>query len=160
MLVIVEGPDGSGKSTLCENLKKKGYKVLRRERSAKNFTYLEFKDLQRDKQVYVIDRAILTPWAYRVLDGANLNRDDFWIIEAIMLLQRSPIIYCNCPNSFEYSMNRGEDNITNEKVSKKLRDIYEFIIKTLKLYNITTIFEYNFEEQSVEDVINFIKEVQ
>lgn len=160
MLVIVEGPDGSGKSTLCENLKKKGYKVLRRERSAKNFTYLEFKDLQHDKQVYVIDRAILTPWAYRVLDGANLNRDDFWIIEAIMLLQNSPIIYCNCPNSFEYSMNRGEDNITNEKVSKKLRDIYEFIIKTLKLYNITTIFEYNFEEQSVEDVINFIKEVQ
>ena len=27
MLIIVEGPDGSGKSTLCECLKKNGYKI-------------------------------------------------------------------------------------------------------------------------------------
>lgn len=160
MLIIVEGPDGSGKSTLCEQLKDNGYDILRRVKSDKNFAYFEFKELQNSNQVYVIDRAILTPWAYRLLDGGDLNPDDFRFLEAILLLNNSPIIYCNCPNSFEYSMRRGEDNITDKKVSKDLRTIYDFIIKTLKLYNVSTIFEYDFEKQSVEDVIKFIKEVQ
>lgn len=160
MLIIVEGPDGSGKTTLCDSLKNAGYTVFRRIKSDKNFTYTEFKELQRSRKLYLLDRAILTPWAYRLLDGKRLNSDDFSFIEAIALLRDSPVIYCNTDKSYEYSMRRGEDNITSEIAAKELRQIYEYIVKTLLLYNVTTVFKYDFEKQSVEDVINFIKEVQ
>ena len=160
MIVIVEGADGSGKSTLCKQLQRYGYISLRRERSDKNFSASEFIKLCMSNDKYVIDRALLTPWAYRLLDKQPLNEDDFSLQTALYLLQHSIVIYCNCPNAFANSIIRGEENITIESLHNKLCNNYKFIIDTLKLYNISTIFEYDFEKHSVEDVINFIKEVK
>ena len=159
MLVIIEGVDGTGKSTLCKQLSTKGYTVIRKNRRDKNFTFGEFTFLQLAKEKYAIDRALLTPWAYRLLDGKQLDSDDFSLKEIITLLKDSPIIYCNCPNAFTYSIKRGETNINTIAKSNELRQIYDFIIGTLQLYNAATIFEYDFEKQTVDDVINFIKEV-
>jgi hypothetical protein len=160
MLVIIEGIDGSGKSTLCEQLSNKGYTIVRKSRTDKNLTFREFRFLQFAKEKYVIDRALLTPWAYRLLDNQQLDCDDFSFKEIITFLEDSPIIYCNCSNAFVYAIKRGEENIDSISKSNKLRQIYDFIIGTLELYNAATIFKYDFEKQTVDDVINFIKEVQ
>ena len=160
MLIILEGVDGSGKTTLANSLKKHGFEVLRRTKSDKNFTFAEIRQYQVSSTKYVIDRALLTPWAYRLLNNDTLNSDDFAFSELITLLYFSPVIYCNCANSYNYAIARGEENIRTKNKHNKLRSIYKFIINTIRLYNITTVFEYNFETHAVEDVIKFIKEVQ
>ena len=146
MLVIIEGADGSGKTTLCNALRTHGFTLIRRERFAKNFTFREFKYLQLSTSKFVIDRALLTPWAYRLFDNCKLDEDDFSLKEILELLVDSPIVYCNCANSFNYSMKRGEDNITTLENSNEIRRIYNYIIKTIKLYTTTNIFEYDFEK--------------
>ena len=158
MLIIIEGPDGSGKTTLCNKLAEHGFTILRRVRDDKNFSFTEFTNMQHSNTVYVLDRALLTPWAYRLLDKQNLNVDDFTLSEVITLLSKSKLIYCTCKHSYDYSMLRGEDNISDRLTSMHLRTIYDFIVDTLKLYNISTIYEYDFEKQSFDDVIKFIKE--
>ena len=160
MLVIVEGIDGSGKSTLCENLKQKGYKILRKERNDKQYGVTDMIRFQISPFKYVMDRALLTQWAYRLLDGKDLDKGDFDLIVTLRVLRESPVIYCNCPTAFKYSMERGETNICTLEQREKLSQIYNFIIGTLRLYDITNIYEYNFEKQTVDDVLNFIKEVK
>ena len=160
MLIILEGADGSGKTTLANNLQKHGFEVLCRTKSDENFTFAEIRQFQVSSTKYVIDRALLTTWAYRLLNNDTLNSDDFTLSELITLLYFSPVIYCNCNNSYDYAIARGEDNIRTKTKHDKLRAIYNFIFNTIRLYNITTVFEYDFEKNTVEDVIKFIKEVQ
>lgn len=158
MVIIVEGPDGSGKTTLCNKLNEQGFTIIRRVRSDTNFSFTEFVNMQHSNTTYVMDRAMLTPWAYRLLDEQALDHDDFTLLEVITLLSKSKLIYCTCKRSYDYSILRGEDNITDRLTSMRLRTIYDFIVDTLKLYNISTIYEYDFEKQSFDDVIKFIKE--
>lgn len=157
MLIIVEGIDGSGKTTLCNNLKTYGYKVIRKERDDKNFSVEEMYYYAITDKIIVIDRAILTPWAYRIFDGTKLDADDYCFNEALRILANAKIIYCNNGNAYSWSMRRGETNIKSFDDSERLRSIYNVIIGTIKLYNLSTVFEYDFEKNSVEDVIKFIQ---
>ena len=157
MMVIVEGPDGSGKSTLCNELSKHGYTILRRVITDKNFTVLEVLNLALSNDKFVIDRALLTPWAYRLLDKKPLNDDDFTFSQIQFLLKYCTVIYCNTDKCFEYSMTRGEDNITSESKATELRKNYDFIINTLKLFNLCKVFEYDFTINTVEDVLKFLQ---
>ena len=156
MIVIIEGPDGSGKTTLCKQLQNAGYNIVAKPRG-ENLSFAEFMDLKLSSDVYVFDRALLTPWAYRILDNEKLDTDDYDIMEMIMLLKSSKIIYCNCENAYEYSIKRGEDNIDTIDKAMKLRQLYDFIISTVKLYKLGQIFEYDFEKSTLNDVLDFIK---
>lgn len=157
MLVIVEGIDGSGKTTLCNNLKTRGCEVIRKSRDDRNFSLAEMHSYAVTDKIIVLDRAILTPWAYRIFDGAKLDAGDYCFSEALAILLNAKVIYCNNSNAYHWSMQRGETNITNFDDSERLRNIYDVIIGTIKLYNLSTVFEYDFEKDSVEDVIKFIQ---
>lgn len=157
MLVIVEGIDGSGKTTLCNNLKTRSCEVIRKERGDKNLSLEEMYYYLVTDKIIVIDRAILTPWAYRIFDGGTLDKDDYCFSEALRILSNAKIVYCNNKNAYSWSMRRGETNIKSFDDSERLRNIYDVIIGTIKLYNLSTVFEYDFEKDSVEDVIKFIQ---
>ncbi len=157
MLVIVEGIDGSGKTTLCNNLKTRGCEVIRKERGDKNLSLEEMYYYLVTDKIIVIDRAILTPWAYRIFDSTQLDADDYCFSEALRILANAKVIYCNNKNAYSWSMRRGETNIKSFDDSERLRNIYDVIIGTIKLYNLSTVFEYDFEKDSVEDVIKFIQ---
>lgn len=157
MLIIIEGIDGSGKTTLCNQLKDSGCEVVRINRNEPNITLETANYYITSDKIYVMDRAILTPWAYRIFDNSRLDEDDFEFLDALKILKYSKVIYCNCKNAYTNSIRRGEDNIKTLNDSNKLRNIYDVIVGTLKLYNLSTVFEYDFETNSVDDVINFIK---
>lgn len=157
MFVIVEGIDGSGKTTLCDSLKMRGCSVIRKERDDKNLSIEEIYYYLITDKIIVIDRAILTPWAYRIFDNTKLDADDFCFSEALKILANSKIVYCNNKNAYSWSMRRGETNIKSFDDSERLRNIYDVIVATIKLYNLSTVFEYDFEKDSVEDVIKFIQ---
>ena len=157
MLIIVEGQDGTGKSTLCNQLKKRGFKTIRRTRDSINFTFIEMNHLAKQYEPVVFDRAIFTPWAYRLFDGESLDIDDFTWSQIQILLKNAKVIMCENKDCFEISRKRGEDNITTVTEANALGMIYKFITRTLQLYNVCPVMEYNFETNTVDDVINFIK---
>ena len=157
MLIIVEGPDGSGKTTLCNNLAVNGYTIERHQRYD-NFSESYVLQMMLSKEVYVVDRMILTQWAYRILDKQPLDDCDFKWNSLVMILNKryTKVIYCCNKNAYKYSIQRGEDNITSKYKADKLKRIYDFIISTLNLFKVVSIFRYDFEKQNLQDVIKFI----
>lgn len=159
MLVIVEGIDGSGKTTLCNALQRSSsdYEVIRKERGDPKLSSSDIEYYTTTDKIIVMDRMVLTPWAYRIFDNGKLDSVDFNFTQSLNILASSLLIYCNNSNAYSWSMQRGETNIKSFDDSEKLRNIYNVIIGTIKLYNLSTVFEYDFEKNSVEDVIKFIQ---
>lgn len=157
MLVIVEGIDGSGKTTLCDALRRNNCEIIRQERGDAKLSTSDITYYLTTTKIIVMDRAILTPWAYRIFDNGKLDNVDFSFVESLNILANAKVIYCNNKNAYSWSMRRGETNIKSFDDSERLRNIYDVIIGTIKLYNLSTVFEYDFEKDSVEDVIKFIQ---
>ena len=157
MLVIVEGIDGSGKTTLCDALQRNNCEIIRQERGDAKLSTSDITYYLTTTKIIVMDRAILTPWAYRIFDNGKLDSVDFSFVESLNILANAKVIYCNNKNAYSWSMRRGETNIKSFDDSERLRNIYDVIIGTIKLYNLSTVFEYDFEKDSVEDVIKFIQ---
>lgn len=157
MLVIIEGPDGSGKTTLCKKLKENGCIALRRERGY-NWTIGEVCTIMLSDAVVVVDRMILTQIVYRLYDGKSLDKCDFnWNQICTILNKRlTKIIYCCTPNAYEYSIARGEENIKYEYEAMEIQKLYNYVVRVLELYEVVPVYHYDFEKQTVQDVLNFI----
>lgn len=70
MVILVEGPDGSGKTTLCNELVKKGYEYIHLSKDGAykdtNTFYYAFRSLLESKkgQNIVIDRSYISNYVY------------------------------------------------------------------------------------------------
>lgn len=159
MLVIVEGPDGSGKSTLCKQLADAGMTVVRRARH-NNISYFKINCMIKSSIYYVMDRCILTTWAYRIAQGEDLDRDDFAMPEILHILWNAKIIYCCALDAYQQSINRGEDNITNFDLANRIRNTYSFVLDTIDLYRLSkySVYNYDWHTDNVDNIIKFIKE--
>ena len=153
MFVLVEGIDGSGKTTLVNELNKK-YSIIRPVRPD---CYIFFNEqaLTCTDEVYVFDRSVISEMVYRIYDGdlpkCNLR-------QTLHIINNSLIIYCKNLHSFKKSMERGEDNITSRAVSNKISQIYDTIIRMIEIYGLATVYEYDYQKQDVNNVINFIED--
>lgn len=73
MIILVEGPDGTGKTTLCEELKKKGFEYIHlgKEREV-NLVYnklIKYLQDNKDRKDIVIDRAYISNIIYSNIYG-------------------------------------------------------------------------------------------
>lgn len=156
MLVILEGADGSGKTMLAEQLRNKGYTVFKFARGD-NPSYKTMLKFALDKEVYVLDRMFVTSWVYRILDGQSLDKADFRWDNMFTLLSISKFIYCKTNSQYFDSVARGEDNITSIEKADKLKSIYDFVFATIKLYNMSTVMNYDWKNDDIRKVYRFIE---
>lgn len=152
MLVILEGPDGSGKSSLATQLKEAGLTLVRQPRGIA-FTYRWMRLLAKSKRATVFDRWGVTSWVYRLLDNEPLDEVDFTFSEMCTILKNSVIVYCTNKNAFENSIKRGETNIRTKQKAKELKRLYDFAINTIKLYKLSTVIEFDFSKDSVDELL-------
>lgn len=154
MLVILEGVDGSGKTTLCNQLKEKGLIVEPPVGRLEHFPYSKWLALMAKRDITVVDRSFITELVYRTVDGkfpGTMN-----LAEMCGILEDSKIILCETDTAFEDSMVRGEDNITNKETSKQIQQVYQIITTMLSKFTEAKMFTYDWKHQTVDDVLKFI----
>lgn len=154
MLVILEGVDGSGKTTLCNQLKEKGIPIVTSVGRFSKFPYCEWIKLVYENDVSVVDRSFITELVYRTNDGKDVGT--MTLEDMCKILPFCKIVLCETDSAFEDSMLRGEDNITNEKTSKQIQRTYQIITTMLSKFTSVKTFTYDWKHQTVDDVINFI----
>lgn len=160
MLTIIEGPDGTGKSTLVKQLCEKGFieiKPFPRELRGQYELYEKlFSSEMYSHNKFIMDRSFISEWAYRI--AVNDKEPNIRLIEIIKLLELNNVIvvYCNNKNAFENSIKRGETYIVDKSIHTKVFDTYNFIFNTLDKFTFSKIIRYDYER---DDLISLIKEI-
>lgn len=158
MLIFVEGPDGSGKTTLCKELIKAGAAdiLVTVPRGTKN--QIAFYDLLRhSRHKIVFDRCFISDVAYRLWD--NCKPDDMMLEDMLYVLcpSNSCIIFCDTDTAFDDAQSRGESFITNRKNHDIISNNYKTLQMMLRKFTKVPIMVYNRKFSDVSDVIKFIE---
>lgn len=163
MLITVEGVDGSGKSTLVKQLCKYGVIHLAGENPFTRDSVVDIIKIieiaSKSNQLYVFDRSFITDIVYRFIDYKECAK---YTLEDLYKFCKYTdiIIYCDNENAFENAMRRGETHITRKDISNQLRYLYRFVIDVLDRYDICDVIYYDFEQFSVEELLQNIKKLQ
>ena len=156
MLVIIEGADGTGKTTLVEKLLSEGYVSVCIPKNT-FCIYNVYKQLIYNSTAtnFVIDRSFITDVVYRLVLGGQPNFNLYEI--SCLLSENMKIIYCANDNSFNYAKERGENLICKRETHDKICKVYEYVMKFISIFADKKILKYDFEKTNFEDVLRFIK---
>ena len=161
MLILIEGVDGSGKSTLCKQLEEKGYKIYKDERDFDANRLCAVQNMWSSPVKYVCDRSFVTDIIYRTVYGGKHGPTSF--NKAIKFLDQNyrkdscKVIYCNSLTAFEDSMKRGEDNVMTASESVMLRRHYESFLNICNEWLKLDVMRYDWHYDNVDDAIKFIE---
>lgn len=158
MLIFVEGNEGTGKTTLINQLiKEVPAVVVKYPKEVKN-VYRLLDKLRDSKQIVIFDRGLITDLVYRMWDHKP-GQMSLSKIGEILDWPDIVIIFCNHKKGYENAMKRGEDFITDPKVYEIIDDNF-FRVKTMiECFTDAKTFSYNYEYQDVNDVIKCLKEI-
>lgn len=157
MLILVEGADGSGKTTLVNQLNEY-FPTLRINRG--NDHIPDFYDnLTCMGEDIVLDRSFITDVVYRLAldDGKETDGIDIFYIEHILL--DSVVVYCKTATQYDDAKARGEDNITDLKTAQKISRYYDAVMKFINTRTSTHVIKYDWHFDTVEELVSTIKDV-
>lgn len=154
MIVFVEGADGSGKTTLVNQLRGiyPVFTVPRDYQVDVPYIWAEIYEAAQGT-VFVTDRCFISDYIYRLhdlLDGTyNLKG-------VLSLIKDNVFIYCKTDTQHDDAIARGEDNIVNRDDADDLRKLYDVFMRILKKEKVR-VMEYDWKTQNVHDVLDFIE---
>lgn len=156
MIVIIEGVDGSGKSTLCKKLVDLGYDqaII----TGGNTEFERYKNLKNSykSSVVIMDRSFITDIVYRSIDCKQRRGMNLYEIMKICD-EGVKIVHCTSDTCFTDSMTRGEDNVTTEAKSLAIRVTYHTIMNMFKTFSNVKVMNYDWHINNIDDVIKFIE---
>lgn len=159
MLILVEGGDGSGKSTLVETLRKFNFKIAKPAalQNKHQFEYYERLALQSiyAEQNVILDRSFLSELVYRIYDK---KKPRLKLGEIFSLLKYCKIILCETGTQFQDAIARGEDNITKEEDSRQIKFLYRQYIALIEQFENVPVLRYNWQKNKMIEIISFINQ--
>lgn len=157
MLILVEGADGSGKTTLVNQLSEY-FPTLRINRS--NDHIKEFYDnLTCMNEDIVLDRCFITDLVYRLALDDGIETDGINMFYMDCILRDSIVIYCKTVTQFDDAKSRGEDNITVLKTAQKISKYYDAVMKFINTRTSTHVIKYDWHFDTLEDLVSTIKDI-
>lgn len=157
MLILVEGADGSGKTTLVNQLSA-DFPTLRINRSCDHVK--EFYDnLTCMKENIVLDRSFITDVVYRLALDDCIEPDGMSMFCMDCILRDSIVIYCKTVTQFDDAKARGEDNITDLKTAQKISRYYDAAMKFINTRTSTHVIKYDWHLDRPEDLVSTIKDI-
>ena len=157
MLILVEGADGSGKTTLVNQLSEY-FPVMRINRS--NDHIKEFYDnLTCMNEDIVLDRCFITDLVYRLALDDGIGTDGINMFYMDYILRDSIVIYCKTVTQFDDAKARGENNITDLKTAQKISKYYDAVMKFINTRTSTHVIKYDWHFDTLEDLVSTIKDI-
>lgn len=157
MIILIEGNEGVGKTTLINELLEKI--TITTLKSSKNFKglYTLYRDLAKSPQLFVLDRGFLTDIVYRIWDNKQGQLSLYQIGILCSESSNIKIVMCHNFNGFENAVKRGENVVRCQKDYDRIDQIYEDAVRVIRNFTDIEVYDYNYEYQTVDDVIDFIK---
>ena len=157
MLILVEGADGSGKTTLVNQLSEY-FPIMRINRS--NDHIKEFYDnLTCMNEDIVLDRCFITDLVYRLALDDGIGTDGINMFYMDCILRDSIVIYCKTVTQFDDAKARGENNITDLKTSQTISKYYDAVMKFINTRTSTHVIKYDWHFDTPEDLVSTIKDI-
>lgn len=167
MIVYIEGPDGTGKTTLAHNIDKvcaqHGLKCIFGERliqtnptkpgrvSDTRLAYRLIHMLRNDRTVFILDRGPISDCVYRTFDDYEPVMPLNWLMDIFERFRKKIVfIYANNANAEYYMLQRGDDNPIAIAKHKKISYVYE-MLKGYFSKAFGRFFCYDFEKTDVSD---------
>lgn len=157
MVILLEGPDGAGKSTLynklCELYKYNFIKHLPRESVGH---YLWWQKKIESPFLYFIDRGFISELVYRPIkadDTPNISLEEI----GNLCTNNLCIVYCETEKAYDNMKRRGDDYINDKKEHDMIRLRYGDTMTTLSWFTDATVVTYDFTK--ARDFVNLVKEI-
>lgn len=150
MLYIVEGADGSGKTTFINqftaDLNEEDYLCWRSNRKLKN-QYKVWNNLKKlsKRKIVITDRSFISEIIYRAIKYDKLNTINLKEI-AKLLDENITIIYCKNDNAYANAKKRGEIYVRSAEEHKKICIAYDVIMEMIKQFTTSKVIEYNYNK--------------
>ena len=137
MIIILEGPDGAGKTTLAEKLKKQtGYMYLRRAQpkteEEKQRMMEEYVQVIKSGKNCIFDRCWYSEMVYGPVmrDDSVITYPQMYQLERLLTKHGAIVIYCTATKEtlWKRCQSRGEDYITDIDTFSKICDGYETLM--------------------------------
>lgn len=175
MIILFEGPDGSGKSTVIQKLVKDLSSMNKRvlyvntedvaptkpsakNRATKKEIRTKFKALAKDSKIWLIDRSPISDCVYRVFDnGQPVMQFNEFLDFGLDIYPNCFIVYCKTDKAEEYMLARGETNQTSILHHRELTKVYDLVFRVWQRMLPEAYYQYDFtKKKSYKDMLNAI----
>ena len=138
MIIIIEGPDGSGKTTLAEKFSKQtGYPIEHRSKpkneEEKALMMGEYLHIAKSSRNIILDRCWYSEMVYgKVMrDKSHIDFVQMYELERALDSHGAIIIYCTGPKAalWKRATSRGEDYITSRDDFNAICEEYDKIME-------------------------------
>ena len=152
MIIIVEGPDRGGKSTLAQQLARQtGWPVEHRSKTEneeeKARMMGEYVQIARSNRNVILDRCWYSEMVYgKVMRGqAYIDYPQMYALERLLASHGAIIIYCTGPKAplWKRCTSRGEDYITSRDNFNAICDAYN---ELMSCPHYVPVVEYEYKE--------------
>ena len=165
MVIIVEGPDGSGKSTLVKQIcKELNYEELehipRKYPGQYNLWNVFLSNCINSGKNYVIDRCFISELVYRCC--MNDKYPNITMSRIIDLLYNYKVLYifCENENSFSNAVQRGETYVTDKNSHDTIVKAYDLLFAMIHKFTTCFITKYDYSKQKFKHIKEIINECE
>lgn len=160
MIILVEGPDGTGKSTLIKDLVE-NHNFIKQTGVPRDWfeQYMNWRDFYEHcfmKDV-VVDRCFISELVYRIVKKDY--KPNITLSQVTLLLEQAnvKIIYCNTDNAYEFAKSRGESYVTSQNEFDEICVRYEHLFELLETFTGSKIYRYDWQRETAADLVTRLK---
>lgn len=152
MIIIVEGPDGSGKTTLAEKIaRQSGYTLLHRSQpkseEEKRNMMAEYLHVIKSGKNVVMDRCWYSEMVYGPImrDATCIDYPEMYELERLLCKKGAILIYCTDAPEVLWSrcQRRGEDYILDFSTHEAICKAYD---KLMNVPHLIPVVKYGYED--------------
>lgn len=158
MLILVEGADGSGKTTLVNQLSEY-FTTTRVSRNLNKDDLCNFYWSLGYLDNIVLDRSFITDVVYRLALDDGIGTDGLSMEEISDILRNCIVVYCKTVTQFDDAKARGEDNITDLKTAQTISRYYDAVMKFINTRTSTHVIKYDWHLDRPDDLVSTIKDI-
>ena len=150
MIIIIEGPDGSGKTTLANKIKDQtGYILLHRSHetdAGAASLFEEYAQVIKAGKNCIMDRSWYSEMVYGPVmrDGSDISFHQMYELERLLAKNGALVIHCTAPEAtlWKRCLKRGEDYVTTKDAFHKICNDFDALMYDVPHYVPVLTYEY------------------